>query len=322
MFPSISAGVIVGALLANMVPHQHDPNPLPDWLLLLLAHLPLVAPDVWTDRRCQQLVEGKQCLRAHRTWPSWMWRNAVMHCQPLELLLQPSLLSWGSPLWRPEQCPSHQSIVAARYLPARLVSILQHPVFRLVNNTFPGYLRANHSSSVPVISCMVWTETGCQRTCAAEGELKIKSNMNLFLASIILYQAFMAHALISGSCWGDRQSKLRKRRRARLGRASRMTFPGGIREIFNKVSAVNWFCQQVHGFSQSEASFKSPVWKATRLISILYTTLRLQYPVFPLCQLSFSRLRANLGSKHWRTLVCCPLTFSSFGLAVERSLAW
>ena len=197
-----------------------------------------------------------------------MWRNAVMHCQPLELLLQPSLLSWGSPLWRPEQCPSHQSIVAARYLPARLVSILQHPVFRLVNNTFPGYLRANHSSSVPVISCMVWTETGCQRTCAAEGELKIKSNMNLFLASIILYQAFMAHALISGSCWGDRQSKLRKRRRARLGRASRMTFPGGIREIFNKVSAVNWFCQQVHGFSQSEASFKSPIWKATRLISI------------------------------------------------------
>ena len=95
---------------------------------------------------------------------------------------------------------SHQSIVAPRYLPARLVSILQHPVFRLVNNTFPGYLRANHSSSVPVISCMVWTETGCQRTCAAEGELKIKSNMNLFLASIILYQAFMAHALISGSC--------------------------------------------------------------------------------------------------------------------------
>ena len=53
-----------------------------------------------------------------------------------------------------------------------------------------------------------------------------------------------------------------------------------------------------------------------------YTTLRIQYPVFPLCQLSFSRLRANLGSKHWRTLVCCPLTFSSFGLAVERSLAW
>ena len=138
-------------------------------------------------------------------------------------------------------------------------------------------LRANHSSSVPVISCMVWTETGCQRTCAAEGELKIKSNMNLFLASIILYQAFMAHALISGSCWGDRQSKLRKRRRARLGRASRMTFPGGIREIFNKVSAVNWFCQQVHGFSQSEASFKSPIWKATRLISIF--TRLLEYNI-------------------------------------------
>ena len=175
-----------------------------------------------------------------------------------------------------------------------------------------------------------WSLAWCGLRRGARGhvQLKVNSKLNLTWFYSLLPSFYIKPSWLmrsnqkSGGCWGDRQSKLRKRRRARLGRASRMTFPGGIREIFNKVSAVNWFCQQVHGFSQSEASFKSPVWKATRLISILYTNLRLQYPVFPLCQLSFSRLRANLGSKHWRTLVCCPLTFSSFGLAVERSLAW
>ena len=121
-----------------------------------------------------------------------------------------------------------------------------------------------------------WSLAWCGLRRGARGhvQLKVNSKLNLTWFYSLLPSFYIKPSWLmrsnqkSGGCWGDRQSKLRKRRRARLGRASRMTFPGGIREIFNKVSAVNWFCQQVHGFSQSEASFKSPIWKATRLISI------------------------------------------------------